>query len=141
MPVSAFDTNIFAYAAGIGETLADKPKVALAGALLAQVMVSEPLVVPVQVCLEFHHLLIRKKRLPPIEAAALLREYTDGALIVPSDFAVLENAFDLAQTHQLQTYDAVILAAAAHAGCELLFSEDMQHGFEWEGVRIVNPFA
>jgi predicted nucleic acid-binding protein len=35
----------------------------------------------------------------------------------------------------------VILAAAAEAGCRLLVSEDMQAGFTWGGVTIVNPFA
>ena len=32
-------------------------------------------------------------------------------------------------------------AAALHAGCDTLWSEDMQHGMEFdEGLRIVNPF-
>jgi len=34
-----------------------------------------------------------------------------------------------------------MLAAAAEAGCRLLLSEDLQEGFTWGGVRVVNPFA
>jgi predicted nucleic acid-binding protein len=60
---------------------------------------------------------------------------------VASDLEVLELAFELADRHRLQTYDSVIVASAARAGCAILFSEDMQHGFEWQGVTIVNPFA
>jgi len=29
---------------------------------------------------------------------------------------------------------------AADAGCRLLLSEDLQHGFTWRGVTVVNPF-
>jgi predicted nucleic acid-binding protein len=34
-----------------------------------------------------------------------------------------------------------IAAAALHAGCDTLWSEDMQHGMVLdEGLRIANPF-
>ena len=140
MPLCAFDTNVFAYAAAIGEAPADRPKVAIAETLLASMLPNEPLVVPIQVCFELHHLLVRKRRFAPEEAALLVREYTDGAVIIPTDLAILDAAFDLAGRHRLQTFDAVILASAARAGCEILYSEDMQHGFEWSGLRVINPF-
>jgi predicted nucleic acid-binding protein len=44
-------------------------------------------------------------------------------------------------THSLSFWDAVILSAAAGAECHLLLSPDMQDGFVWQGVTIVNPFA
>lgn len=141
MPLCAFDTNVFAYAAAVGESVADRPKVAIATSLLSSALPNEPLVVPIQVCFELHHLLVRKRGLAPDDAASIVREYIDGAIIVSSDWIVLEAAFDLAGRHRLQTFDAVILAAAARAGCEILYSEDMQHGFEWESVTVINPFA
>jgi len=141
VPVCAFDTNVFAYAAGVGETGADRPKVAIAEALLAETLADEPLVVPIQVCFELHHLLVRKRGLSPGEAVGLVLDYTDGALIISSDLTVMAAAFDLARHHHLQTYDAVILASAARAGCQILYSEDMQHGFEWGGVTVINPFV
>lgn len=138
---AAVDTNVLAYAVGIGRTVADRAKLAIADALLAEVIDEGPLVVPVQVCMELHHLLMRKRGLDAGQAAEIVRDYTAGVVLVATDIAVLEAAFDLASRHRLQTYDAVILAAAARAGCDVLYSEDMQDGFEWEGVRIVNPFA
>ena len=33
------------------------------------------------------------------------------------------------------------MAAAGEAGCRLLLSEDLQDGFTWSGVTVVNPFA
>jgi predicted nucleic acid-binding protein len=40
-----------------------------------------------------------------------------------------------------RTDNALILSAAADAGCWLLLSEDLQAGFTWRGVRVVDPFA
>lgn len=49
-------------------------------------------------------------------------------------------ALDLAETHTLSFYDALIIAAAAEAGCSTIETEDMQHAQEIGGVRINNPF-
>lgn len=47
----------------------------------------------------------------------------------------------VAQRYRLSIYDAMIAAAALHADCDRLFSEDMQHGMVIDGqLRIVNPF-
>lgn len=43
--------------------------------------------------------------------------------------------------HRLGIWDALILSAAADAGCRLLLSEDLQDGFTWGGVTVANPFA
>ncbi len=45
-----------------------------------------------------------------------------------------------ARDHGLSFYDALIVAAAVEAGCDTLFSEDMQHGRSISGLAIVNPF-
>lgn len=50
-------------------------------------------------------------------------------------------AADLATDHQFSIWNAVILSAAAEAGCRLLLSEDLQGGFTWKGVTVTNPFA
>ena len=34
-----------------------------------------------------------------------------------------------------------MLNVAAEAGARLVLTEDMQPGFSWRGVRIVNPLA
>jgi predicted nucleic acid-binding protein len=46
----------------------------------------------------------------------------------------------LAEGHGLAFCDALIVAAAVEAGCDTLFSEDMQHGRSIGGLAIVNPF-
>lgn len=47
----------------------------------------------------------------------------------------------LAAGHGLQIWEAIILAVSAEARCRLLLSEDMQDGFTWRGLTVVNPFA
>ena len=44
-------------------------------------------------------------------------------------------------SNQFQVWDAVIMASAAASGARVLFSEDMQDGFLWHDVTILNPFA
>jgi len=45
-----------------------------------------------------------------------------------------------AADHRLSFYDALIVAAAIEAGCDTLFTEDLQHGRVIGGLAIVNPF-
>ena len=55
--------------------------------------------------------------------------------------SILFAALDVAADHGLSIWDAIILSAGSAAGCRLLLSEDMQEGFTWGGVTVVNPFA
>jgi predicted nucleic acid-binding protein len=52
-----------------------------------------------------------------------------------------ETGLRLAERYGFSTYDAMIAASALRAGCDTLWSEDMQHGMALdEGLRVVNPF-
>jgi predicted nucleic acid-binding protein len=46
----------------------------------------------------------------------------------------------LAEHQLLSFYDALIVASAIDGGCDVLYSEDMQHGRSIAGLAIVNPF-
>ena len=46
----------------------------------------------------------------------------------------------LARRHRLSVYDGAILAAAEQAGCDVLYTEDLQHGARIAGVEIRNPY-
>jgi predicted nucleic acid-binding protein len=37
-------------------------------------------------------------------------------------------------------YDTLIVTAAIESSCRTLFSEDLQHGREVQGLTILNPF-
>ena len=62
--------------------------------------------------------------------------------VVPLTVDVHDRARHVAQRHQLSFYDACIVAAAATADCQTLYSEDMNHGQILEdSLTIRNPFA
>lgn len=50
-------------------------------------------------------------------------------------------ALGIATKHRLAWYESLMVAAAMEGGCEILYSEDLQHGREIEDLRIENPFA
>jgi len=53
----------------------------------------------------------------------------------------IREAIRLSQQHLLSHWDALIVAAALLANCTVLYSEDMQHGYMFDGVlQVVNPF-
>jgi len=49
-------------------------------------------------------------------------------------------ATDLHRLHELSFWDALIVRAAQEAGCRVLYSEDLHHGWVLDGLQIVNPF-
>ena len=54
--------------------------------------------------------------------------------------AVLQNALVMKERFQIPYWDAAILAAAKASGCEQLLSEDLNHGQDYDGVTVTNPF-
>jgi predicted nucleic acid-binding protein len=124
------------YAEGLGELA----KCERATALITAVPMSS-ILVPAQVLGELFNVLVRKARRSPAEAQGAIRFWQDGCSVAPTTEAVLTRAIELGVEHGLAIWDAIILAAAAEAGCRMLLSDDMQEGFTWGGVTIVNPFA
>ncbi len=59
---------------------------------------------------------------------------------LPLTPAMTRAALALARDHSLHFFDALIVVAAIEAGCDTLFSEDLQHGRKFGGLTIVNPF-
>jgi predicted nucleic acid-binding protein len=49
---------------------------------------------------------------------------------------------NLAERYQYSYFDSLILASALEAGCQILYSEDLQDGQRIENqLMIVNPFG
>jgi predicted nucleic acid-binding protein len=53
---------------------------------------------------------------------------------------LLESAWTLQDQFRVAWWDSLVLAAAQLAGCSTLLSEDFQHGQDFAGVRVANPF-
>jgi predicted nucleic acid-binding protein len=132
----ALDTNILAYGEGVNDV--EKRDAVLE---LLDDLPQESTVVPVQVLGELFNVLVRKAGRSRAEARDALLAWRDTFPTVETTPEVLLAAVDLATDHHFMIWDAVILAAASQAGCRLLLSEDLQDGFTWGGVTVVNPFA
>jgi predicted nucleic acid-binding protein len=81
----------------------------------------------------------RPDRLPHQTAAALVAAWTRFKVQAITT-AILAGALEIAAAHGLSYWDSAIVAAARALGCAELFSEDLPHGREVDGVRIVDPF-
>jgi predicted nucleic acid-binding protein len=50
-------------------------------------------------------------------------------------------SFALRSRYSLSHWDSMLLAACKEAEVDVLFTEDLSAGADYDGVRIVNPFA
>ena len=57
------------------------------------------------------------------------------------DAGMLRRAWLHEERYGLSWWDALIVAAAQAAECPILLTEDLQHGQDLDGVRVVDPFA
>ena len=132
----ALDTNILVYAEGLGDDVRRDRILSL-----LEQLATEDTVIPTQVLGELFTVLVRKANRKSADAQAAILSWRDAYPTTETNEAVLLAATELAVHHHFNIWDAVILAAAAQAGCRLLLSEDMHEGFTWNGVTITNPFA
>jgi predicted nucleic acid-binding protein len=95
-----------------------------------------------QVLAEFYVNATQKLRTPVPRARA--QAYVRAVFAwkpVPIDVAVIDAAWREQERYKLSWWDALIVAAAQHAGCRTLLSEDFQAGQEFGDLTVVNPFA
>jgi predicted nucleic acid-binding protein len=132
----AVDTNVLAYAEGVnGASRRDE-----ATDLLAS-LPADATLLPAQVLGELFVVLVRKARRPRGEARAAILSWGDAYPLIETTPDVILSALDLSAEHQVGLWDAVVLSAAADARCRLLLSEELQDGFTWRGVTVVDPFS
>ena len=131
MPGNFFDTNVIIYAAS-----ADPLKAARAVQLIAGGGA-----ISVQVLNEIANVTRRKMHKPWAEIREFLATLRGLLTVHPVTTEVHETGLALAERYGFAIFDGMIAASAQHAGCDTLWSEDMQHGMVLEeGLRIVNPF-
>ena len=127
-----FDTNVLIYALAQGD-----PRGVIAEELLAAGGV-----LSVQVLNEFVAVARRKLSMTWDQIDQFLadvRLLCDEPVVL--DLKTHDRALELARRDGLGIYDALIVAAALNANCDLLYSEDMQHGRIFEGrLTLDNPF-
>ena len=129
------DTNVAVYA----DDLDAGVKQEQARSILSDALASGDGVVSTQVLQEFYVISTGKLGVEPAKARRKV-ELLAAMDVVRIDPALILAAVDLSRLHSFSFWDALIVRAAATAGCGLLLTEDLQHGQVVEGVRIENPF-
>ena len=140
MTAAAVDTNILVYAEAVERSEADRTKIERSRQLMWDLAAEGEWFVAAQALAELHRVLVQKLRLARADAAARIARWQSAARVLPTSEKLVMDAIGLASRHRLRIFDAIILAAAAEAHCDTLYSEEFQQGFTWRGVEVVNPF-
>ncbi|MBO0903253.1 PIN domain-containing protein [Jiella sonneratiae] len=133
MNAAFFDTNIIVYAADtLASDVAKRDKA-------RQLMQIRQIVTSTQVMMELYGVL-RKKLAYGADAAlawVIALQGDDVVTMSPSDVI---DALQVAHRYDISHWDALILTAAARAGLDLVYTEDLNHGQSYGSVRVCNPF-
>jgi predicted nucleic acid-binding protein len=133
------DTNILIYDLEGKDPL----KQPIATGLIQEAMREGTGLISFQVVQECLNVAIQKARQPltRVEAERYLEIVLSPlCLIYPSE-PLYRKALSLKERWRYSFYDSLIIAAALTAGCDTLYTEDMQHGQVIEDLKIINPFS
>jgi predicted nucleic acid-binding protein len=131
MPGSFFDTDVLLGIASGEPGRADR----------VEELIDRGGSVSVQVLNEIAHVARRKMGMSWPDARCFISAIRRLLKVQALTTDLHEDGMILAERHGLSVYDAMIAAAALHAGCDTLWSEDMRHGMVIDGqLRVINPF-
>jgi predicted nucleic acid-binding protein len=133
MPDKIFlDTNVLVYAVAANDPRRKRAEaLLLAGGSLS-----------VQVLNEFVSVARRKMSMPWAE----VEEVLDAIMVLcpnplPITLKIHKSALRIGEKQGYAIYDALVIAAALEADCNILYSEDLQNGQRINGLMIRNPFG
>jgi predicted nucleic acid-binding protein len=133
------DTNIFVYSFDSSSAAKSKRSIEL----IRDGVAKGKGIVSYQVVQEFFNVALRK--FSPAFTVADAEQYLTAVfrplLSIHSSQANYLEALRLSSKHHMSWYDSLIVAGALEAQCEVLFSEDLQHGRRFEQMQVVNPFV
>lgn len=132
----AADTNVYVYLSD--DQFPGKQAIARE---LVQALSRGDSAVSLQVVGELQNALRRRLKMPNHLAQQQARNVYVTLPSFGYDSACVERALAQAGAGRLGYWDALLLAACDRAGIDVLFSEDLQDGFSFGGVRVVNPFT
>lgn len=94
--------------------------------------------ISVQVLQELHVSLV-KRGMSRDEAGQVVRDFF-GWPVVDNSLELFHAGLAEQARWQISLWDALILAAARASGAAELITEDLNHGQDYDGVRVRNPF-
>lgn len=131
------DTNVLLYA------ISTDPRETAKAALANEILSGRDLALSVQVLQEFYVQATRDSRagrLTHRQAVGLIESFRRFT-VQETSLGVALSALSTRQRFGISYWDAAILEAARALGCDVVLSEDMSDGGDYDGVRVENPFA
>ena len=129
------DTNILIYATSLAPDHAAKAPAARAWVQRTDWGIST------QVLMEFFaNARQPQHKLLPTAAEDFVTALARHRPVQPMDKELVLAALKLRNRRYLSHWDAAILCAARRLGAHTVVSEDMDHGQNYDGVTVVNPF-
>ena len=127
-----FDTNLLLYLLSDDRVKADR----------AEALIAAGGVISVQVLNEFASVASRKLHMPWTEVREILDIVRRLFQVEPILVETHDRGLAVARRYGFSVYDSMILASALLAGCEILYSEDLQDGQRIDGqLTVRNPFS
>ncbi len=132
------DTNIFVYSLDP----VDPRKARIAEELVTRGVGSRMGVISYQVVQEFMNVSLRqfKATMTVAELELYFFKVLLPMMTIPSSSGLFLEGLRLQAAGQIAWYDSLVVAAAIQGGCEVFYSEDMQHGRRFGDLVIQNPF-
>jgi len=132
------DTNIFVYSLDP----VDPRKARIAEELITRSVGSRLGVISYQVVQEFMNVSLRqfKATMTVAELELYFFKVLLPMMTIPSSSGLFLEGLRLQAAGQIAWYDSLVVAAAIQGGCEVLYSENMQHGRRFGDLVIQNPF-
>lgn len=111
-------------------------------AIACEILTHGDIALSVQVLQEFYVQATHARRRDAISHTDAVRliEKWQRFRVQDNTVAVLQSALRLKDRFQTSYWDAAILATAKASHCKQLLSEDLNHGQDYDGVEVVNPF-
>lgn len=133
------DTNVFIYL--FDET--DARKRGIAERLVRNALETRSACISHQVVQETLNVVTRKLPFPmsPENAQRFLQQILTPLWRVMPSPALYQRGLDVQARYSFSFYDALIVAAAFESGSTRLYTEDLQHGQQIDGLLIENPFV
>jgi predicted nucleic acid-binding protein len=119
--------------------LKNQEKKDLARKIIKKIVETQQPVISTQVIQEFYVVASSKLKADSIAVKNIIHNFHNME-IVNNDLELIEEAIDISILSQLSFWDSLIIAAAEKANCEYVFSEDLNSGQSYRGIKVLNPF-
>ena len=126
------DSNVCIYAFDIDKRKKEKA---------LDLIIGNQATVSTQVLMETANVAVKKLKFKQSDVQLSIDYITTFCWLHIIELTTIKRAFQINQKYQYSLYDSLIIASALEANCNILYSEDMQHGHCIDNrLNIVNPF-